>query len=255
MRPFRRLLLVPPIVLLCILLSGCTLIPKPVEYFQDRVQPVPERTAASEDSLRQAARLAAERAADTERAALTTEAPQQVLLPARDTVVLTETVSDRLGPPSAPWRGEIEALVARMDAQEVRFQRELSTYRDRVQENVGKPIEGTGTIQVGYFTHLLILAALFAVAWMIVRIIAIFNAPVAVGLKTIEGSSRFLGRALAEVVEGGQEFKERIAKLLADQPEVAERILEAFRDAHRMTQSRDTQTTIQRLKECPSGRR
>lgn len=88
-----------------------------------------------------------------------------------------------------------------MDAQEARYQRELSTYRDRVQENIGKPIEGTGAIQVGYFTHLLILAAILAVAWMIVRTIAIFNAPVAVGLKTVERGSRFLGRALAEVVE------------------------------------------------------
>jgi hypothetical protein len=39
---------------------------------------------------------------------------------------------------------------------------------------------------------------------MIVRIIAIFTAPVAVGLKTVEGGSRFLGRALAEVVEEGR---------------------------------------------------
>ena len=177
------------LLLLCILQSGCSLIPKPVEYFQDRVQPVPGRSEASEESLRQAARLAASRAAETERAALSSEAAPEVLTPARDTAVLTETVSDRLGPPSAPWRGEIEALIAHLDAQEARYQRELSTYRAQVQENVGKPIEGTGAIQVGYFTHLLILAAIFAVAWLIVRIIAIFNAPGVVGMKAIEGSS------------------------------------------------------------------
>ena len=248
MRSLRRLLLVPPIVPLCILLSGCTLIPKPVEYFQDRVQPVPERTAASEDSLRQAARLAASRAAETERAALTTEAAPEVLTPARDTAVLTETVSDRLGPPSAPWRGEIEALVTRMDVQEARYQRDLSTYRDRVHENVGKPIEGTGAIRVGYFTHLLILAAIFAVTWMIVRIIAIFNAPVAVGLKTVEGSSRFLGRALAEVVEAGQDFKARVRNRLSNQPDLAKLILDDFRDAHRTTQDRDVRQAVVQMK-------
>jgi hypothetical protein len=240
----RHLFLAP----LVVLLSGCTLIPKPVEYFQDRVQPVPSRTEASEESLRQAARLAATRAADTERAAITTDAAPEVLTPARDTAVLTGTVSARLGPPSEPWRGEIEALVARMDAQEARYQRELSTYRARVQENVGKPIEGTGAIQVGYITHLLILASIFAVAWMIVRIIASFNAPVAVGLKTVEGSSKLLGRALAEVVEGGQEFKERVKKLLADQPDVAQSVLDIFRDAQRASQSRDVQAAVKSLK-------
>lgn len=136
------------LILPLILLSGCAILPKPVEYFQDRVRPVPERGEPSEESLRQAARLAADRAAETERAALTTEAAPEVLVPARDTVVLTGTVSERLGPPAAPWRGEIEALVARMDAQEARYQRDLSTYRAQVQENVGKPIEGTGAIQI-----------------------------------------------------------------------------------------------------------
>jgi hypothetical protein len=236
------------VILLCALLTGCALIPTPVEYFQDRVRPVPERSEAAEESLRQAARLAAERAAETERAALTTEAAALVLTPARDTAVLTGTVSDRLGPPSAPWRGEIEALVARMDAQEARYQRELSIYREAVQENVGKPIEGTGAIQVGYFTHLLILAAIFAAAWMIVRIIALFNAPVSVGLKTVEGGTRFLGRALAEVVEAGQDFKTRLRKRLADQPNLAESILNDFRDAHRASQSRDVQRAVVGLK-------
>lgn len=236
------------LILPLILLSGCAILPKPVEYFQDRVRPVPERGEPSEESLRQAARLAADRAAETERAALTTEAAPEVLVPARDTVVLTGTVSERLGPPAAPWRGEIEALVARMDAQEARYQRDLSTYRAQVQENVGKPIEGTGAIQIGYFTHLLILAAICAVAWMIVRIIAIFNAPVAVGLKTVEGGSRFLGRALAEVVEAGQDFKTRLRKRLADQPDLAESIIDDFREAHRTSQSRDVQRTVVGLK-------
>jgi len=241
-----RRILIPALVLS--LLTGCAILPKPVEYFQDRVQPVPERTAASEESLRQAAHLAAERASETERAALTTEASPAVLTPARDTAVLTETVSDRLGPPSAPWREEIDALIALIDAQEAHYQRALSTYRDQVQANVGKSIEGTGAIQIGYFTHLLILAALFAVAWMIVRIIAIFNAPVAVGLKTVEGGSKFLGRALAEVVEAGQDFKTRLRKRLADQPDLAESILDDFRESHRANQSRDVQRAVVELK-------
>jgi hypothetical protein len=88
---------------------------------------------------------------------------------------------------------------------------------------------------------------------MIVRIIAIFTAPVAVGLKTVEGGSRFLGRALAEVVEGGQEFKERLRNLLADRPEVEEKVVAAFTDAHRSRQSRDVQSAVIRLKSGSAG--
>jgi hypothetical protein len=233
---------------LMLVFSGCSILPKPVEYFQDRVQSVPERTKPSEESLRQAARLAADRAAQTERAALVTQANVTVLEPARDTAKLAASVSDRIGPPLNPYSGEIDALVTRMDAQEARYQRELSSYRDQVQDNVGKPIEGTGAIQIGYFAHLLILGSIFIVAWMIVKIIAIFNAPVAVGLKTVENGSRFLGRAFSEVIEAGQDFKTRLRKRLVDQPELAESLISDFTEAHRANQSRDVQEAVVRLK-------
>jgi hypothetical protein len=81
-----------------------------------------------------------------------------------------------------------------------------------------------------------------------VKVIATVNAPVAVGMKTIEGGSRFLGRAFAEVVEAGQEFKDRLRKRFVDQPELADAILGDFRDAHRAGQSRDTQQAVMNLK-------
>ena len=228
------------------LASGCTLIPKRVEYFQDRVRPVPERSAVADESLRQAARLAAQRAADTERAALATEAAPEVVAPARDTTVLTGAVAEHVGPPAAPWTGDINALIARMDAQEARYRARLDAYRDSVRPNVGKPIEGTGAIQVGYFTHLLILATIVAVAWVILKVVAITHAPVAIGMRTIEGGGRFLGRAFAEVVEGGEEFKARIRKRLASSPESLAAVLEEFQTAHRARQSRDVQGVVQK---------
>ena len=102
------------------LASGCTLLPKRVEYFQDRVQPVPERAPAADESLRQTARLAAQRTAETERAALATDAAPEVVAPVRDTAILTGAVAEHVGPPSAPWSGDLQALIARLDAQEVR---------------------------------------------------------------------------------------------------------------------------------------
>ncbi len=51
---------------------------------------MPERTQQADESLRQAARLAADRAAATERAALSTDAATEVLQPASDTASLTD---------------------------------------------------------------------------------------------------------------------------------------------------------------------
>lgn len=235
-------------LLLPILLSGCTLIPKPVEYFQDRVQPAPEYGPAADESLRQAAKLAATRAEDTERAAIATDADPAVLNPAQDTSRLTGAVSARLGPPVSPWQGEIDSLIARMNKQQARLERELASYRESIRSNVGKPIEGTGAIRLPYFGHLLLVLALAVAAWGVLRIVAAVNAPVSVGLKTIQGSSRFLGRSLAEVVEAGQDFKNRLRNRFRDQPDLAESILDDFRDAHRTSQSRDVQRVVGDLK-------
>ncbi len=229
-------------------LTGCNIIPKRVEYFQDRVQPVPERTPQADESLRQAARLAADRAAATERAALSTAAAPEVIQPASDTASLTSAVSAQVGPPAKAWQGDANALIARMDAQEASYRRELETYRAEVRELAGKKIEGTGVIQVGYFTHLLILAAIMAVAWLILKIVAITNAPVSVGLKTIEGGSKFLGRAFSELVEAGQDFKTRLKQRLADNPDLLESILTDFKTAHQSSQSRDTQKAVVAVK-------
>jgi hypothetical protein len=237
-----------PILAVVLSLTGCNIIPKKVEYFQDRVQPVPERTQQSDESLRQAARLAADRAAATERAALSTDAAPEVIQPASDTTILTSAVSAQVGPPAKAWQGEVPALVARMDAQEANYRRELETYRAEVRELAGKKIEGTGAIQVGYFTHLLILAAIMAVAWLILKIVAITNAPVSVGLKTIEGGSKFLGRAFSELVEAGQDFKTRLKQRLSDNPELLESILNDFKTAHQSGQSRDTQKAVGEVK-------
>ncbi len=237
-----------PILAVVFCLTGCNIIPKKVEYFQDRVQPMPERTTQADESLRQAARLAADRAAATERAALSTDAAPEVIKPASDTALLTSAVSAQVGPPSKLWQGDVPALIARMDAKEADYRRELESYRAEVRELAGKKIEGTGAIQVGYFTHLLILAAIVAVAWLILKIVAITNAPVSVGLKTIEGGSKFLGRAFGELVEAGQDFKTRLKQRLADNPDLLESILTDFKTAHRSSQSRDTQKAVGEVK-------
>ncbi len=142
-------------LVLVVLSTGCaSFIPKPVEYFQQEVKAVPEYSTKDNETLRQTAKLAAVKAAETERAALATASAPEVISPAQDTVKLTDAVSDRLGVPEKAWTGDIAILLKRMDAQNARYQTALDTYRTEVRELAGKKVEGTGLFQIGYFTHI-----------------------------------------------------------------------------------------------------
>ncbi len=213
---------------------------------------MPDYSTKDNETLRQTAKLAAVKAAETERAALATASAPEVISPAQDTVKLTDAVSDRLGVPEKAWTGDLAILLKSMDAQNARYQTALDAYRDEVRDLAGKKVEGTGLFQVGYFTHIIIITvtifAILAIAWLALRIFALFNPPVALGVSAIQGGTRFLSRALSEVIEGGQAFETRIRQRLANQPDLAESILEDFRTAHRAKQSRDVQAVVRRVK-------
>lgn len=234
--------------LVLVLLASCTLVPKQIEYFQDRIEAVPERSAEAEEGLRQAAQLAANKAVETERAAIAAAAPLDVLSPARDTVALTDTVSDQIGPPLRPWKGEVERLLEHIDRLEARYQRDMNRYSEEVQELEGKVIEGTGMIRMGYFTHLFLILVLLLVGWIALRIVAATNAPLHAGLGVIHGGNKALGRAVLEIVEAGQDFKTAIEERFAHQPELAKAIIDEFNTTQRQSQSRDVQAAVKAIK-------
>jgi hypothetical protein len=240
--------LIIPIFLILVIMPGCNLIPKNVEYFQDKVEEVPEMGVKEDESLKQAAALAADKARMTVDAAQAAQVPQEVLDPAHDTRDLTEAVSDRIGPPLKPWKGEIEALTRKMEAQEARHERELAEYRDQIRELAGKKIEGSGAIQLGYFTNLLMLAALAVIAWIILKVVAVSNPPLQVGMKAVTLGTKAAQRSLVEIIQGGQEFKVKVADAFRQDPETLKRIHDLFTQAHLETQSRDTHETVKALK-------
>lgn len=235
-------------LILALPFAGCTLVPRQVEYFRAHVQPLPERGEAADESVRQAARLAADRALATEHAAVETAASSEVISPARETVALTETVSNQLGPPSERWRDDVEALIERIDREDARYRARLATYADETRENAGKPIEGTGAIQIGYFTNLFIIAAVLFCGWIVLRVIF---APAVSGVRGVTASGRLLTRALTEVVDGGQAFKQAIQKQFAGNEEVRDLVLKTFGQSHRASQSRETQTAVREVKGKP----
>lgn len=226
---------------------GCTLIPKRVEYFQDKVQAVPELSERGEEFLRQAAQLAEKKADETHKAAIETKADTSVVEPAGETKILTSAVSETLGPPAKDYEGEVLVLVAQLQKEVARLNAKLDAYADKVDENVGKKIEGTGAIQVSYMTNLLIIGLVVVLAGMGLKILMTAYAPVNIAGKAVYGGAKVIAKGLGEVVQAGQEFKNRVQDEITD-PDTARQIIKIFTEAQRANQSSDTQTIVKTIK-------
>lgn len=233
-----------------ILLSGCSLIPKSVEFGQDKVKKFPAHSSSQLESERQAVKLAGERARQAElEATLDGSAAAQ---PAGDAAQLSEAVGRSIGPPASPWTAEIAALAQRLDTQTARYNTALAKFKTGNDENAGKKIEGTGFLQIPYFVYLGGVLAVIWVVWMVLKAVtnaaAAANPGVAVGLKVAQVGGRVLSRGFSQVLKGGQAFKDKIEAEI-DDPALKEKILEHFRAAHQTNQDSDVQALIQKLKE------
>lgn len=228
-----------------LLLTGCGIIPKKVEYFQDKVEKAPQLGYKDEEVLRQAAKLANERAQETKEAAIATQADPSVVIPATDTERLTDAVSDAVGQPKKDYEGEMEALLVQLQKVMGELNEERAKFRDRNDENAGKKIEGTGIIQMPYITNLLLIGVVLVVVWAMLKTASAVNAPVSVGVKTIEGGTKLVARAAGEIIQAGQEFKRR---LIEEMPEQAAAVKKIFTEAHRANQSTETQQFVQQIK-------
>lgn len=242
--------LLPLILVLC--LTGCgTLIPKKVEFFQDKVKAVPEATAKEKEIQRQAAAKAAEKAQDTLVTAIKENCSTNVVVPAQETAVLTDAVSDSLGPPAKPSTDSSAALAAKLEATLAKLSARLEDFKKQNDENAGKKIEGTGLFQIPYFVWLAICGVIFfvgliflSVLWTAVKMYSISNPPVAVGVSAIQAGSKFFKKGFSQVLAGGEKFKEAIEKEL---PEVKEKVLGIFRREHMQAQDKDVQDVVKGL--------
>ena len=160
-------------------LTGCGLIPKPVEFGQDKVKAFPRHPAAQLEAERQAAALAADRAREAEDLADGTPAAK----PAGEAAELSEAVSRSLGPPSDPWKKEAEKLVVRLDSLTAKYNRLLDRFKEQNDENAGKKIEGTGFLQVPYFLWLGLLFGALFIVWNVLK--AVTNAAAAGNTQTV----------------------------------------------------------------------
>jgi len=237
-------------IALAFLLTGCSLIPKSVEFGQKKVRAFPSHPTAQLESERQAVALAAVRAREAESIA---EADNSLAsVPAGDAAELSEAVGRSIGPPANAWSGDVAALSAKLDGLTAKYNKLLDKFADRNDEFAGKKIEGTGFLQIPYFAYVGVVLAVIWIVWMLLKTFAnvagAANPGVAVGLKVAQVGGKALSRGFSQLIKGGQSFKQKIEKEI-DDPALRDKILESFRVSHQTAQDSDVQNLIKELKE------
>jgi len=243
-------------------LTGCgTLIPKRVELGQDKVERVPVASAAELEKQRRAAAMAEEQAQKTLGAALGIDAPVCVLEPAKATVDLTDAIAKSVGPPKSPIKpnedphavaNDLRSAVAKLNAR-------LDEFKSDNDKNAGKKIEGTGWLQVPYFIWLggflvvgFVGLIVLGVAWSFVKMYAMSNPPVQLGVNAVQMGANFLKKAVGEIAKGGEKFKRAVEREVQD-PALQAKIKELFRVEHERAQSSEVQELVKAItpKETP----
>lgn len=238
------------ILALCavVALSGCgTLLPGRVEFFQKKVKPVPEATQSAKDTERQAAARAATKAQETYINAIKEGSSSKVVVPAQETAVLTEAVTDSLGPPSRPWTGSTTDLSAKVDHNVAKLNANIEDYRERNEPLEGKKIEGTGFFSIGFFSMWAVILGVLFLLWTGLKIYGIMNPVVGLGVKTAgKVSSAILHKGFTEMVSGGEKFKRWVQEHKSETLTKSE-IEELFVSAQKEEQSRDVKNVVENL--------
>jgi len=235
-------------------LNGCSLFPKKVEFMQDKVEKVPEATIQHKEIQKEAADYVARKTKETVIEAVRSDSPTNVLKPAIEAESVANSLAGSLGKPVDPWRQEAELLKAKLDRLDAKLDSKLEDFREDNDKNAGKKIEGTGAIQIGYFTQFIVIAIILAFVWIALKVLSVLNpaagAVVSVGSKVISGGVFGLGKKTAELatqmLHGGQEFKKRIEEEIED-PEMKEKILDLFHTSHKINQSPENQEIIKKM--------
>jgi hypothetical protein len=232
-------------------LTGCSiLLPGKKEFFQKEVPTFPEQSFKELEALRQAASKAKEAAAETLLAAQTEGVPNSVVGPAKDAVILTDAVSAGVGPPLKQTSQPAEVVAKAALKATAEHNREVDRLRARLKPIEGKDVEGTGRIQIGYFSligGLLLVGFLaFVVLRAIVSVAAAANPSVAVGAGAASGllkiGGRVVSKGFAQIMKGGERFKTAVEDNL--EPAIAERVKELFREAQDREQDEEVRTAI-----------
>jgi hypothetical protein len=217
-------------------MTGCgTLLPKKVEFFQDKVEKFPEQSKKHEEITRQAAEFIY----------------QNTETPVKD---VARALSSTVGAPKRPWKGAPEELAQSLSYRNAIYRADIRDFRDSNDQNQGKKIEGTGLFSVPYFVWIGILLVLgfigfivLSLIWGALKLFAMSNPPLALGLNAAQLSAKGAGKMVTQIIKGGQAFKGKLDDIIEDSS-LKDQLLQAFRDSHEKAQDEDTKTVIKHLK-------
>lgn len=237
--------------LLVALMCGCgTLIPKKVELFQDKVKRLPVATSSEKETQRQAAFKARQISLETAVLASGEITNFSILQNVGDLLLLTDVVSESLGPPKSPSNKLPIDLAVSLRKAMAKLNERIDDFAKGNNENVGKKIEGTGLIQVPYMLwaggFVVVLFIGYVLLKIAVGISSAMNPGVSLGVNAVQFGARGLARAFSQVIKGGQEFKKSLDTKISD-PALKEQILDLFVTAHKQAQDEDAKKAVKHL--------
>ena len=240
--------------ILCLLtlvfsLTACSLIPKKVELFQDKVHRFPTPSEKQIELQRETAQKAADSAAQTLHSALVEGATTNVVASATDTEKLTTAVAESVGAPAKTPPADTDALIASLRAQMSKLDRKVDAFAKANDENTGKKIEGTGLVQVPYFAWTGGILVFLLVGWYVLRTVAgaaaLANPGAAVGVGALNVAGSVVSKGFQQLVKGGQEFKDWVTKNV--EPSAQQKIIDAFNMLHKTAQDDSTKALVDHL--------
>ena len=205
------------------LLAGCSsLVPKKVEFFQDKVKAFPEQTANQRELEREALQRAYQKSSETVMQAVVTDASTNVVAPARETERLIGAVATTVGPPKNPVPATVpsEVIATRLETAVAKLNDTIQSFKIENNHNIGKKIEGTGLIEVGYVYWvggvIGVLALLFFLGRTFLSVAAAANPIAAAGLTALNTVGAVAHKGASEVVSGVETLASTIEKEVQD---------------------------------------
>jgi hypothetical protein len=235
-------------VLLAVGLTGCgTLVPKKVEFFQDKVKQYPEYSDYSRQLEKQLAQRLQQKTAQTVEAALETKASTNVVIPAKEAERLAIANAVVVGPPEKPATIPSEALAVKVESTVGKLDSKVDDFKKGNNENEGKKIEGTGFFQVSYFAWvggiLAVIALVYFAGKIALNAAAMVNPGAAVGLNVVNGLGAVAGKGFSQLIKGGENFKKWVTTEVKD-ADIQKKVLDAFRAAQERAQDSDVQNAV-----------
>lgn len=225
---------------------GCGIFPKRVEFFQDKVKPVPEKTEKAKEKDRQAAEYVDRKVKEAESAANKEESSPAVTLPLHDASVVADSLKLSLGPPKKLWDDDGEQLAKEMRAEIAKLNKKIDDFRTDNDKNVGKSIEGSGLFSFNYFIYIGGILVLFSLIGYAIKIYGMINPVVGVAGNVAKIPVKVVTQGFKQVISAGETFKKAIDKKI-DDPKTKEMVLELFRSAHEQKQDEQVQEVIKTL--------